>query len=122
MLVLCCIIPFGILCSCTSILSYDSTERWVAPAVRRGLINPGKRQISVPGGGSTLTHHHFLIFLTFKVCYTFQRYSRHRICFFIRPQRPVIRLQSCFISTTLHLGRPKCHTPKLFAQLLCPPR
>jgi hypothetical protein len=25
--------------------------------VRRGLINPGKRQISVPGGGSTLTHH-----------------------------------------------------------------
>jgi hypothetical protein len=26
-------------------------------AVQRGLINPGKRQISVPGGGSTLTHH-----------------------------------------------------------------
>jgi len=26
--------------------------------VRRGLISPGKRQISVPGGGSTLTHHH----------------------------------------------------------------
>lgn len=38
-------------------LSYDSAERWVAPAVQRGLINPGKRQISVPGGGSTLTHH-----------------------------------------------------------------
>ena len=23
-----------------------------------GLISPGKRQISVPGGGSTLTHHY----------------------------------------------------------------
>jgi hypothetical protein len=36
---------------------YDSAQWWVAPAVQRGLINPGKRQISVPGGGSTLTHY-----------------------------------------------------------------
>ena len=28
--------------------------------MRRGLINPGKRQISVPGGGSTLTHHQIM--------------------------------------------------------------
>src|SRR5690349_4253970 len=42
---------------CNATLSYDSAKRWVAPAVQRGLINPGKRQISVPGGGSTLTHH-----------------------------------------------------------------
>jgi hypothetical protein len=41
-------------------LSYTSAKRWVAPAVQRGLINPGKRQISVPGGGSTLTHHQTL--------------------------------------------------------------
>src|SRR5215469_10541428 len=41
-------------------LGYDSAEWWVAPAVQRGLINPGKRQISLPGGGSTLTHYQFL--------------------------------------------------------------
>jgi len=29
--------------------------------VQRGLINPGNRQISEPGGGGTLTHHHFRI-------------------------------------------------------------
>jgi hypothetical protein len=40
--------------------SYGSAKRWVALAVQRGLINPGKRQISVPGGGSTLTHHRAL--------------------------------------------------------------
>jgi hypothetical protein len=37
--------------------SYGPAKRWVAPAVQRGFLNPGKRQISVPGGGSTLTHH-----------------------------------------------------------------
>jgi hypothetical protein len=42
---------------CDASLSYHSAKRWVAPAVQRGFINPGKRQISVPGGGSTLTHH-----------------------------------------------------------------
>jgi len=46
-----------ILGTCNLNPSYDSAKRWVAPAVQRGLINPGKRQISVPGGGSTLTHH-----------------------------------------------------------------
>jgi hypothetical protein len=46
-----------ILWTCNLNLSYDPAKRWVAPAVQRGLINPGKRQISVPGGGSTLTHH-----------------------------------------------------------------
>ena len=29
--------------------------------MQRGLINPDKRQISVPGGGSTLTHHQSLL-------------------------------------------------------------
>ena len=37
--------------------SYDSAKRWVALAAQWCLINPGKRKISVPGGGSTLTHH-----------------------------------------------------------------
>jgi hypothetical protein len=48
-------------CVCQPVGVYDSAKRWVAPAVRRGLINPGKRQISVPRGGSTLTQHQILL-------------------------------------------------------------
>src|SRR5579859_6676371 len=47
----------GISCKYENGLHNTPLQRWVAPAVQRGLINPGKRQISVPGGGSTLTHH-----------------------------------------------------------------
>ena len=32
--------------------------------MQRGLINPGKRQISVPGGGSTLVHHQIFSYST----------------------------------------------------------